>query len=78
MNWRLESPEVLEQRLNLAVATGRPMPRTPARQDCTTVCRAFMLWAVGKSKNWFNQPNKWKKSREYEQDAQDRVFEVNP
>ena len=77
VNWRLESPDVLEQRLNTALTTGLPMPR-PARKDCTTTCLSFLLWAVSKSTNWFNQPNKHLKSRSYEQSPCNRIFEAAP
>jgi hypothetical protein len=76
-DWRLESPAILEERLNTALATDTMMPR-PTNSQCTPVCGDFLLWAVGRSKSWFNQRNTHHQSRSCEQVAADRVFEIAP
>ena len=58
VDWRLESPDVLEERLTIALSTNTRLPH-PMRRDCEVACGTFVLWAVGRSSNWFNQPNRY-------------------
>ena len=61
----LETADVLESKLTFAMATGTRMA-DPVREECAGVCSGFLLWAVGKSKSWFNQRDKNLPSRQYE------------
>ena len=73
----LEKPDILEQRLTDAIASKKPM-QTPVATECDLVCQKFLLWALGRSLTWFNQPDRKHKSREYQQGPEDRVFQTQP
>jgi hypothetical protein len=77
INFRLEHPDVLEERLTAALDKCHALPQ-PLLSDCQSVCQKFLLWAVGKSTNWFNQPTRHNKATQYEQTRPDRVFSANP
>lgn len=76
-HWRLESPARLELALNTAALTHRPMP-TPLHRECVTVCQGFLMWAVGKSRSWFNQRTVHNQSRQRDFVCADRVFQPAP
>jgi hypothetical protein len=75
--FRLESPAILEERLTQACLDSRPLP-VPLHSDCNAVCLTFLLFAVDRSLNWFNQINHKLPSRSYEQDETDRAFDIDP
>jgi hypothetical protein len=56
INYRLESPLILGQKLILAQTTGRQLP-PPAASDCWPVSQKFLHWAVGCSVSVTNRPD---------------------
>ena len=70
--FRLETPLILEERLNTALFTKTHLP-APKEADCNAVCNVFLLFAIDRSRNWFNQINHKQPSRKFTQNAVDRV-----
>ena len=78
VDWRLEKPDILEARLNAALLADKGRLQHPVRSDCQESCQDFVCFAIGKSKNWFNQPKKNNASRTSPMEEKtDRVFNVN-
>lgn len=77
VNYRLERPEVLESRLDVATVTGSVLP-VPSRSECHGGTQSWLHWAVGRSVAFSNQSDHELKSRANPMSAVDRTHQINP
>ena len=76
-NFRLERPEVLEDRLSEALRSGTHLP-IPSLEDTQRMCCKDLCWAVGKCNGFFNQHNRdpQRASRSSDLTKEERVFQT--
>jgi hypothetical protein len=79
IGWRLEKPDILEARLNVALSADGGRVQAPLESECQESCQMFVCFAIGKTAQWFNQPKQGIASRTSPMTQKtDRVFEVDP
>ena len=77
INYRLEKPDVLEERLNTAIMSKSKLP-VPAITECHGRSQEWLHWAVGRSVVFSNQPNPHLLSRANFMGPTDRAHDIAP